>query len=222
MVLLIIIPMKNGYFIGNIHYFQTNPYVDYICLVIDPSVVVQSSKDGSLGSTRYLATRLMGSRQPKGATCQLCVESREQRPLSGITHGRRDHPKLSSKTCTDTRSGKIQKSAQVPHQIRTSWQLRELGSCKLSTKLGQKWSKTKKSSELITYTRGWYSNRLQTKHEFGTQMSSQFRDKADWELAKFNTQQYATEQSEFQCASLHNARLNFVCEGLIQILEAAE
>ena len=27
MVLLIIIPMKNGYFIGNIHYFQTNPYL---------------------------------------------------------------------------------------------------------------------------------------------------------------------------------------------------
>ena len=26
MVLLIIIPMKNGYFIGNILYFQTNPY----------------------------------------------------------------------------------------------------------------------------------------------------------------------------------------------------
>ena len=26
MVLLIIIPMKNGYFIGNIQYFQTNPY----------------------------------------------------------------------------------------------------------------------------------------------------------------------------------------------------
>ena len=26
MVLLIIIPMKNGYFIGNIPYFQTNPY----------------------------------------------------------------------------------------------------------------------------------------------------------------------------------------------------
>ena len=25
MVLLIIIPMKNGYFIGNIPYFQTNP-----------------------------------------------------------------------------------------------------------------------------------------------------------------------------------------------------
>ena len=27
MVLLIIIPMKNGYFIGNIPYFQTNPYI---------------------------------------------------------------------------------------------------------------------------------------------------------------------------------------------------
>ena len=27
MVLLIIIPMKNGYFIGNIPYFQTNPYL---------------------------------------------------------------------------------------------------------------------------------------------------------------------------------------------------
>ena len=27
LVLLIIIPMKNGYFIGNIPYFQTNPYV---------------------------------------------------------------------------------------------------------------------------------------------------------------------------------------------------
>ena len=26
MVLLIIIPMKNGYFIGNIPYFQTNPF----------------------------------------------------------------------------------------------------------------------------------------------------------------------------------------------------
>ena len=26
MVLLVIIPMKNGYFIGNIPYFQTNPY----------------------------------------------------------------------------------------------------------------------------------------------------------------------------------------------------
>ena len=31
MVLLIIIPMKNGYFIGNIPYFQTNPYS---CLIL--------------------------------------------------------------------------------------------------------------------------------------------------------------------------------------------
>ena len=31
MVLLILIPMKNGYFIGNIPYFQTNPYVFPIC-----------------------------------------------------------------------------------------------------------------------------------------------------------------------------------------------
>ena len=30
MVLLIIIPMKNGYFIGNIPYFQTNPYVSSV------------------------------------------------------------------------------------------------------------------------------------------------------------------------------------------------
>ena len=30
MVLLIIIPMKNGYFIGNIPYFQTNPFCDII------------------------------------------------------------------------------------------------------------------------------------------------------------------------------------------------
>ena len=29
MVLLIIIPMKNGYFIGNIPYFQTNPNDSY-------------------------------------------------------------------------------------------------------------------------------------------------------------------------------------------------
>jgi len=27
MVLLIIIPFLNGYFIGNIHYFQTNPSI---------------------------------------------------------------------------------------------------------------------------------------------------------------------------------------------------
>ena len=30
MVLLIIIPMKNDYFIGNIPYFQTNPYGDIL------------------------------------------------------------------------------------------------------------------------------------------------------------------------------------------------
>ena len=30
MVLLIIIPMKNGYFIGNIPYFQTNPCYDLL------------------------------------------------------------------------------------------------------------------------------------------------------------------------------------------------
>ena len=33
MVLLIIIPMKNGYFIGNIPYFQTNPYASLVLLV---------------------------------------------------------------------------------------------------------------------------------------------------------------------------------------------
>ena len=31
MVLLIIIPFLNGYFIGNIPYFQTNPYVSELC-----------------------------------------------------------------------------------------------------------------------------------------------------------------------------------------------
>ena len=32
MVLLIIIPMKNCYFIGNIPYFQTNPFGDNVTL----------------------------------------------------------------------------------------------------------------------------------------------------------------------------------------------
>ena len=34
MVLLIIIPMKNGYFIGNIPYFQTNPYIYIYTLLL--------------------------------------------------------------------------------------------------------------------------------------------------------------------------------------------
>ena len=40
MVLLIIIPFLNGYFIGNIPYFQTNPYDVYIIAVTSSSLVV--------------------------------------------------------------------------------------------------------------------------------------------------------------------------------------
>ena len=39
MVLLIIIPMKNGYFIGNIPYFQTNPHVVWMCFEIPWNVI---------------------------------------------------------------------------------------------------------------------------------------------------------------------------------------
>ena len=37
MVLLIIIPIKNCYFIGGIHHFQTNPYSTWISPGLDPS-----------------------------------------------------------------------------------------------------------------------------------------------------------------------------------------
>ena len=32
MVFMVIIPFLNGYFIGGIPHFQTNPYVQYMCL----------------------------------------------------------------------------------------------------------------------------------------------------------------------------------------------
>ena len=48
MVLLIIIPMKNGYFIGNIPYFQTNPHGDLTMKTLE-SPPTMSFFNGELG-----------------------------------------------------------------------------------------------------------------------------------------------------------------------------
>ena len=49
MVLLIIIPMKNGYFIGGIPHFQTYPYVGWIWLVDSGILGITHRQLGILG-----------------------------------------------------------------------------------------------------------------------------------------------------------------------------
>ena len=49
MVLLIIIPMKNGYFIGNIPYFQTNPCYVMLDLTM-ATATLQQDTSGELCS----------------------------------------------------------------------------------------------------------------------------------------------------------------------------